>query len=212
MDESHRRAKTCVGAQFLGNQGWENAIFWDDSWNHLPKLGEDPRWKTITGRGREEGRVKVCHYQEDPALDDQRRWLNQEGMDGLTFEEDLHSFQADLQDIFIHVQAGPDILRWGYNKKGSFSIKDAYDILSRNREVVDGIWKKIWETNPWLKIAILCWIIVRCRILTRENIRRRGIYGPSQCVLCLNSEKSMSHLLEIFPYTDSIWDIGASIF
>ena len=59
-----------------------------------------------------------------------------------------------LQERFVHIKEGSDILRWGYNQKGTFSIKEAYDIRSSNGEAKDLVWKKIWETNPWSKVSI----------------------------------------------------------
>ena len=43
----------------------ESANFWEDSWNQLPKLGLDSRWRCIQERGIEEDREKVNHYQGD---------------------------------------------------------------------------------------------------------------------------------------------------
>ena len=46
----------------------------------------------------------------------------------LMSEDDWEAFQEELNKRFIKAQEGPDILRWGYSSKGSFSVKDAYSI------------------------------------------------------------------------------------
>ena len=46
----------------------------------------------------------------------------------LTSEEDWRSFQEEIHERFIRVKEGLDILRWSYKEKGSFSIKEAYNL------------------------------------------------------------------------------------
>ena len=46
------------------------------------------------------------------------------------------------------IKNGDDTLRWGYSQKGTFSIKEAYNIKIRCQEEEDEIWKKIWTSNP----------------------------------------------------------------
>ena len=108
--------------------------------------------------------------------------------------------------------------KWGWHSlmglfsKGSFSIKEDYNIKIRNRVEEDEIWEKIWSTNPWPKVATFCWLVVKWRLLMGENLRRRGIQGPSWCVLCANQEESMNHLLDTCPFTADLWDRGAQMF
>ena len=55
---------------------------------------------------------------------------------------------------FIRVRGGPNNLRWGFSNRGSFSIKESYNIRIGNQEEEDGIWRKLGNTNPWPKVAI----------------------------------------------------------
>ena len=129
-----------------------------------------------------------------------------------TSEEDWEAFHEELNKLFIKAQEGPDISRWGYSSKGSFSIKEAYSIRISRNAAIDDIWKKIWTVNLWPKVALFVWLVVRGRILTSDNLRKRGIHGPSQCFLCYQAEESMSHLLDNCPFTASMWDKGAMSF
>ena len=71
-------------------------------------------------------------------------------------------------------------LRWEYMSRGAFNIKEAYQIKITSQAVVDDIWKKIWAANLWPKVALFVWLVVRGRILTCDNLRKRGVQGPSQ--------------------------------
>ena len=85
-------------------------------------------------------------------------------------EDEWEAFQEELNKCFVKVQEGPDILRWGYSSKGSFSVKEAYNIrMSRNVEM-DDIWGKIWAINLWPKVALFVWLVVIGRILTCDNL------------------------------------------
>ena len=100
--------------------------------------------------------------------------------------EDIRALENELQEHNILTKNGDDTLRWGYSQKENFSIKEAYNIKIRGQQEEDEIWKKVWNSNPWPKVATLCWLVVRRRILMGENLSHKGIQGPSRCVLCVN--------------------------
>eukprot|EP00253_Pinus_taeda_P032784 PITA_32784 len=47
-------------------------------------------------------------------------------------------------------------------------------------------WKFIWDFPTLPKTDFFCWTVAHNRILTRDNLRRRGMEGPSRCSLCLS--------------------------
>ena len=130
----------------------------------------------------------------------------------LMSEEDWTAFLEEIRKRCLKSQEGPHILWWGYSLKGSFSVKEAYSIRMTRIEEKEDIWRKIWEVNLWPKVAFFVWLVVRKRILTGENLRKQRIVGPSQCCLCLRAEETMGHILDSFPFTETIWDRGAMMF
>ena len=159
-------------------------------------------------RGREEGRIKVSHYWGDHDLDGRRQW-NYQVWTNLDSAEDVRFFQEDMQQFFVRVRRDPDILHWGYAKKGAFSIKEAYNIKIHSNEEENGLWKKNWVTNQWPKVAKFSWLVSKGRILTGENLKKQGFIGPSLCPLCYHAEETMGHLLDSCIFVASIWDKGA---
>ena len=101
-----------------------------------------------------------------------------------TSEVDWEAFQEELSKRFIKIQEGPDVLRWGYTTRGSFNIKEAYNIRITHCAMVDDIWKKIWAVNLLPKVSLFVWLDVLGRILSSENLQKKGVQGPSQCCLC----------------------------
>ena len=67
----------------------------------------------------------------------------------------------------------------------------------------------IWTLNLWTKVSLFAWLVVKGRILTYENLRKRGVHGPSQCYLCSQAEETTNHLLDSCPFAAAIWDKGA---
>ena len=100
------------------------------------------------------------------------------------------------------------MLRWGYLEKAVFNIKEAYNIRIGSRAEDGETWKKIWTLNLWPKVATFSWLIIKGRILTSENLQKRGIQGPSQCCLCSQAEETTNHLLDSCPFAVAIWDKG----
>ena len=48
--------------------------------------------------------------------------------------------------------------------------------------------------------------------MTWDNIRKRGMLGPSVCKLCESQEETMEHLLNNCNYTSRLWEAFANIF
>jgi hypothetical protein len=56
------------------------------------------------------------------------------------------------------------------------------------------------------------WLVLHNRILTWENLMKRGFTGPSRCHLCEVKEETTDHLLDECNYTTKIWDWVACIY
>jgi hypothetical protein len=67
-------------------------------------------------------------------------------------------------------------------------------------------WGKIWCNPQWPKIKLFEWLVLHNRILTWENLRKRGFIGPYHHHLCQSKEETTNHLLDEFSYTAELWD------
>lgn len=113
----------------------------------------------------------------------------------------------------IHVTEGQDQLRWGNNKEGNFNIKEAkYILLGLDSQGSVRIWQKLWRRKSQTKIKLFVWLVHHRKILTWNNIRKRGILGPSKCQLYGAQEETIEHLLNSFIFTSRLWDFFANIF
>ncbi|XP_042986159.1 uncharacterized protein LOC122314694 [Carya illinoinensis] len=55
-------------------------------------------------------------------------------------------------------------------------------------------WKNIWKVKVPFKVAFFCWVVSLGKVLTTENLRRRGMYIANCCVMCKKDGESVNHL------------------
>jgi len=100
-----------------------------------------------------------------------------------------------------------DQLRWGKSKTGLFNLKEAKIIDARlNLPNTEKTWKEIWENPHWMKVKLFKWLVQQGKILTWDNLRKRGFVGPSRCHLCRQQEETTNHLLNRCTFTTILWN------
>lgn len=87
----------------------------------------------------------------------------------------------------------PDRILWRWDPGGRFSVKSAYSALSEGG-VRDVHANKLWRLRIPLKGKIFYWIVLKKRLLTADNLIKRGWTGDTTCVLCGSEEETMDHL------------------
>jgi len=82
----------------------------------------------------------------------------------------------------ILVTGGHDQLRWDNNNEGIFNLKEGKSILLKlDHNVLDKAWKNLSRHQGWMKIKLFMWLDQHKKILIWDNIRKRGVLGPSRC-------------------------------
>lgn len=118
-----------------------------------------------------------------------------------------------LKQRMILVIQGQDQLRWGNNNKGTFNIKEAKGILlGLDSSVPEKTWQHLQKHQGWMKIKVFMWLVHHKKPLTWDNIRKRGVMGPTRCQLYEEQEETMEHILNSCAYTTWLWDSFSTIF
>lgn len=68
---------------------------------------------------------------------------------------------------------------------GNYTVKEGYKIL-QNATVTNNwaLHKVVWKSEYLPKVKFFNWTLRKGKILTAENLRKRGILGPFICCLC----------------------------
>ena len=119
--------------------------------------------------------------------DSQSYWYTADelGIDGV-WKEAWDSYTAGLDFCGIHLTTQADTLVWDYNKiEGSISTKHAYDCIVKSYSPPLGHRTNtlLWNNALPRKIGCFIWLVFRNKILTWDNLQKRGWSGPGICVL-----------------------------
>eukprot|EP00253_Pinus_taeda_P020692 PITA_20692 len=106
-----------------------------------------------------------------------------------------------------------DQLKGGRNKAGLFNLKEAKRIDSGlNLPNIDKTWKEIWDNPHCMKVKLFKWLVQQAKILTWDNLRKRGFVDPSRCHLCRQQEETTNHLLNRCTFTTIFWNWVGEVF
>jgi ferredoxin len=87
------------------------------------------------------------------------------------------------------------------------NAKQAYEVqwLEMETKETNCWYKELWNWKVPLKIKVFIFLMLEQRILTWENLVKRGFLGPSRCVLCGKYEEFVYHLFMTCKFTKVIW-------
>ena len=179
------------------------ARFWTDSWQQLPNLKDCIQGITEQEINQQD---KVSNFWKTQTTQDHREWKNV----GLILLGSSNHTQMSLTSEFqkrkIIRTRGIDALRWGYEEKGTFTTREAYQIIIKDTSHKDKIWDKIWQPPIWPKVSTFLWLLSHNRILTWDNLRKRNFFGPSICLNCYQEEESALHLMQTCQLGRKLWE------
>ena len=149
----------------------KTALFWEDAWQQLPTL-EHPDWNILKRAMQEAGKVTVADYWQ-PASEDTtwKKWLSREQWQAQAGPMNVDQLLQDLDKRRILKSNKEDILRWGRNPKGTFNLKEAYQLLAASLDQQpDHKWKTLWNRGTWPKITLFSWLVLHNKALTWDNL------------------------------------------
>lgn len=92
----------------------------------------------------------------------------------------------------------PDKVSWLLTRTGAFSVKSLYLYLSTSKDKNRFPYKVLWKLKIPSRAKSFCWLVVRNRSLTRDNLKKRGWKGCEKCEFC-NELETQEHLFFTCP-------------
>eukprot|EP00253_Pinus_taeda_P003424 PITA_03424 len=106
---------------------------------------------------------------------------------------------------FIH-HLNSDGFRWDPTGS-SYTIKFGYHHIYNSTYQIPiwNHWRIIWKSEAIPKVKFFTWLLLKGKVLTSENLRKRGINGPSRCPNCCSAEETIQHLFLDCPFAKRCW-------
>jgi hypothetical protein len=105
---------------------------------------------------------------------------------------DLATFYKCLYEYKLRGE-GRDKLWWLPSRKGVFEVKSFYRALSPHG-LGSFPWKSVWKSKAPPRVAFFVWTAVHSKILTLDNLGRRGLVVVNRCWLYESDVESVDHL------------------
>ena len=97
-----------------------------------------------------------------------------------------------------------DGLWWTLKTTGIFDVRSYYYSLRESPNIAFP-WKCIWRTKAPRRACFFVWTAAWNKILTCDNLRKRGHNLPSWCCMCRCNRESVDHLLLHCPAAGGLW-------
>ena len=130
-----------------------------------------------------------------------RQGIGQSRVWNLSFGRDFNDWELDQVVAFFSLLHSHtprdevvDKLVWNPNRRGSFDSHSFYHVLHVPSEVRFP-WKSIWRVKAPSRVAFFIWSAAWGRILTCDNLKKRGFVLAGWCCMCKNADEMVDHLL-----------------
>jgi hypothetical protein len=124
--------------------------------------------------------------------------------------ESISSFFDLLYSAKIIVSE-KDKMCWKPARSKGFQVKSFYTQLTFSGHG-SFPWKSIWKAKVPPRVVFFVWTAALGKILTADNLRRRGMIVVSWCCMCKADGESVDHLLLHCPYAKELWDMIFGLF
>jgi len=107
----------------------------------------------------------------------------------ISFLKDVESYRIQLQHT--------DQWVWLTDSNGQYSVRSAYNVMRENvvEEIQDGVFEELWKLKVPSKVATFAWRLLKDRLPTKVNLRRRQLeLDDFLCPFCISTEESAGHL------------------
>ena len=123
--------------------------------------------------------------------------------------EEMARFLQTLHDQIFR-PTGEDMLLLKEFKAKSFSVKVMYKGYDLS-PACDFPHRLIWNSVVPSKMGIFSWEAAWGKILTLDNLKRRGMTFANRCFLCEEDEETIDHLLIHCKSAKMLWDLFLSM-
>ena len=127
---------------------------------------------------------------------------------GITGELTYHAIVKVYNNIYCAKKRNNIV--WKVAKNGSFTVKENFIHLERVNHPLVPV-KLLWNSCIPTKVSFFTWEVWWDKMLTMDQLKRRGHYIASKCPFCRKNEEALEHLLVHCPMIWGFWAALTSI-
>lgn len=87
----------------------------------------------------------------------------------------------------------PDDATWRMSANGEFRVQSAY-LTMKNGPHIGSEVRRIWGVKAPHRFKIFAWLLIHNKILTTDNLKKRGYNLPGMCFMCRSADETVNHL------------------
>jgi hypothetical protein len=145
-------------------------------------------------------------------------WHHEDMVWSITLQRPLQDWElreyTDLMAFLYHLKIKRtvvDQLRWPCTTSGLFEVRSYYRLLT-SHNTTHFPWRSIWQSRVPHKVAFFTWLVAQGKILTLDNLRRRGLWVLDWCFMCKKAGESVNHLMIHCEYAQELWTMIFCLF
>ena len=108
------------------------------------------------------------------------------------------------------IESQEDLMFLKETKNGNFSMKLLFKAMDRSENVVFP-YKFIWNSWVPMKVGFFAWEASWGKVLTLDNLKKKGRALANRCFLCGKEVETVDHLFAHCPQTKVIWELLLAI-
>ena len=184
----------------------ERIRFWHDHW-----CGDEPLKKTFPdlfsiARDKDVAIANIMSFESGDL-----HWV-------LSFIRSVHDWALKSLTLFLDlIYATPlsgmreDILCQESPSNHKFAVKRYYRSLSPLSPILFP-WKLIWKVKVPHRVAFFSWTATLGKVLTIDNLRKRGLIIQEWCCMCKRSGEDVDHLFLHCSVAMELWSLVFGLF
>lgn len=138
-------------------------------------------------------------------------WLTASDLDlGGVWHDIWNEYISGMEQGRLKLDTTPDCLLWSFkNYTGPITAAIAYDCVANHYLASHcaalPLHRALWKLRIPEKIRCFIWLLSSNRVLTWDQLKKRGFQGPSLCILCQKNEESVQHLFMDYTYAKHVF-------
>jgi hypothetical protein len=101
--------------------------------------------------------------------------------------------QLRMQMAQTTLTTDQDRARWNWTENGEFTVKSAYEAVKKVPHISNNL-HRIWKTKVPPRFKVFAWIMIQNKILTIDNLKKKGMILVNKCVMCKRENETVKHL------------------